>query len=584
MAKQAKKGGGVAAKKTTGSKTERGEGTPSPDPAVRTVAMRYEEKVPVKCIVPTPLNGRDPIDKKSDKWKLMVASVRERGVLEPLILRPHPSTKGMYEEICGFRRLTAAIEADLAHVPARIGDFSDKQAMDLLLAENADREDMKPLELAREFSTALGMGYSAQELAAKRKTSPGQVQRLANLVKLTKPWQDFAAEHDVGQVHLELIARYNKDAQATLFKHLLGDFDRGLERYFLDPQSLAELRKELGRLTHELRLAPWNLKDAALVPKAGACSDCAKRSDREADLFDETTIDPKAQNRARCLDAGCWAGKLVAHQAAMVRELEKEHGGKVLRISTEYEWGEDAKHAKSGNEIAQQYDILKKPAPGAIPAVVVKGNHRDPNAPGQYIDAHVGDVLWLKKKPAAGGSAKGADKSKETAEQKAERARVRVWAEVWKRVEAAVQKADAPIGYYMKPHAMLALVATYGLSYEADVTDASGLFKESDPCGPFDRLAKFCAADTDKLLSWLWVGVRENIARERHYYRFDDADLAEIKLVGALVQVDVEKLRAEVEAEFAQPKKAGSRKDAKAQDADEPEDVEDEEADEEDEG
>jgi ParB family transcriptional regulator, chromosome partitioning protein len=80
----------------------------------------------------------------SEKMEQLVQSVREHGILEPLLVRPLPG--GEYELVAGERRLRAAQYLNLPDVPVVIKDFDDQQALEVSLLENLQREDLNPVE------------------------------------------------------------------------------------------------------------------------------------------------------------------------------------------------------------------------------------------------------------------------------------------------------------------------------------------------------------------------------------------------------------------------------------------------------
>ena len=78
----------------------------------------------------------------------LVESIREKGVLQPLLVRPNPKKEGGYEIIAGERRFRASKKAGLSQVPVIIKDFDDKTALEVALIENLQREDLNAVEEA----------------------------------------------------------------------------------------------------------------------------------------------------------------------------------------------------------------------------------------------------------------------------------------------------------------------------------------------------------------------------------------------------------------------------------------------------
>ena len=81
-----------------------------------------------------------------EKMAQLTASVKEHGILENLLVRPHPTRKGFYQLVAGERRYRASKEAKLTEVPVTVKDLSDEQALAICLVENLQRDDLNPVE------------------------------------------------------------------------------------------------------------------------------------------------------------------------------------------------------------------------------------------------------------------------------------------------------------------------------------------------------------------------------------------------------------------------------------------------------
>ena len=81
-----------------------------------------------------------------DKMVQLTASVKEHGILENLLVRPHPTRKGFYQLVAGERRYRAAKEAKLTEVPVTVKDLTDEEALAISLVENLQRDDLNPVE------------------------------------------------------------------------------------------------------------------------------------------------------------------------------------------------------------------------------------------------------------------------------------------------------------------------------------------------------------------------------------------------------------------------------------------------------
>lgn len=101
-----------------------------------------------------------------ERWEAFQGSIRERGVLQPLLVRPHPPEG--YQVVAGHRRKRAALGAGLKAVPCLVKDLSDREALEMLVVENLEREDLDPVEEARGVRSLIeGCGMAPGEVAAR---------------------------------------------------------------------------------------------------------------------------------------------------------------------------------------------------------------------------------------------------------------------------------------------------------------------------------------------------------------------------------------------------------------------------------
>lgn len=135
-------------------------------------------RLPVGLIAPNPRQPRQAFDEAS--LQALADSVRERGVLQPVLVRPCPG--GSYELIVGERRWRAAQLAGLEVVPAVVAPHEDRESLELALIENMAREDLNPIEEARACSLLV------DELALTREEVGRRVGRsrvaVSNLMRL----------------------------------------------------------------------------------------------------------------------------------------------------------------------------------------------------------------------------------------------------------------------------------------------------------------------------------------------------------------------------------------------------------------
>ena len=152
-----------------------GDAAPDRAGAVRRVAVADLE----------PGHFQPRVDFDPDALAELTLSIRERGILQPLLLRPHPEHSGRFQIIAGERRWRAAGAAGLHDVPAVIGDFSDRDALAAALVENLQREDLNAIEEAEGYRRLIEeFGMTQDALAAavgKSRAHVGNTMRLLRL-------------------------------------------------------------------------------------------------------------------------------------------------------------------------------------------------------------------------------------------------------------------------------------------------------------------------------------------------------------------------------------------------------------------
>ncbi len=128
-------------------------------------ADQREQSLPVEFLAPSPYQLRRIFNE--DDIAELAASVRERGVLQPILVRPHPTRPDHYEIVAGERRWRAAQAAQLDEVPVIIRDLSDEGVLEIALVENIQRADLNPLEEASGYTRLIDEFDHTQESLAK---------------------------------------------------------------------------------------------------------------------------------------------------------------------------------------------------------------------------------------------------------------------------------------------------------------------------------------------------------------------------------------------------------------------------------
>ncbi len=152
-------------------------------------AGRDIRALPIEWIVPGPWQPRRNFD--SDDLKELAASIKSRGLLQPVIVRPHPERNSQYQLIAGERRWRASQIVALHEIPAIISDFGDKEAAELSLIENIQRRDLSVIEEAEGYQALLAKHeYSQQELANIVGKSRSHIANIVRLLSLPQGIRD----------------------------------------------------------------------------------------------------------------------------------------------------------------------------------------------------------------------------------------------------------------------------------------------------------------------------------------------------------------------------------------------------------
>ena len=119
------------------------------------------------------------------------ASIRDKGVLQPILVRPSPKTQGEYEIVAGERRWRAAQQAGLRAIPALVRVLDDDKAFEIAIVENVQREDLNAMEEAQAYQTLMRrMAYTQDKAAAAVGKSRSHVANTLRLLQLPDSVQD----------------------------------------------------------------------------------------------------------------------------------------------------------------------------------------------------------------------------------------------------------------------------------------------------------------------------------------------------------------------------------------------------------
>ncbi len=161
---------------------------------------RSQRRVPIEFLRPNPRNPRKSF--ADTDLEELTASVREKGIVQPILVRRVPGTADSFEIIAGERRWRAAQQAKLHEVPVLIHDVSDKEALELAIVENVQRADLNPLEEATGYQQLIAeFGYTQVALADVIGKSRPHVANTLRLLKLPESVLGFIREGKLSAGH-----------------------------------------------------------------------------------------------------------------------------------------------------------------------------------------------------------------------------------------------------------------------------------------------------------------------------------------------------------------------------------------------
>jgi ParB family chromosome partitioning protein len=258
----------------------------------------------------------------------LASSIRTQGVLSPLLVRP--LTENGFEIIAGARRYRAAQIAEVPTVPVRIVHLSDAAALEAQLVENLIRSEIHPMEEAQGFRALLDLDeprYSIEQIAAKVGKSPVFVASRVKLADLAPAAVEAFYAEEIGVGHALLLAKLPPEQQETAltacYKEDWSGAGQRAKRILLPVRSL-QFWIETNVLLI-LKLAPFDKRDAELVPAAGSCTDCAKRTGHNKLLFSDLG------KSDACTAPNCYQAKIDAHVAKSIAAKPR-----LVQISTAY--------------------------------------------------------------------------------------------------------------------------------------------------------------------------------------------------------------------------------------------------------
>jgi len=156
--------------------------------------------LPTVALKPSKFQPRSQFD--DDKLTNLIDSIREKGIIQPLVVRPLDPGLGTYEIIAGERRWRAARTLNLEQVPVIVREYNDHEALEIALIENIQRDDLTPIEEAEGYQRLLEeFHYTQEQLARSIGKSRSHVANMLRLNQLPPHIKDMIQDGKISAGH-----------------------------------------------------------------------------------------------------------------------------------------------------------------------------------------------------------------------------------------------------------------------------------------------------------------------------------------------------------------------------------------------
>ncbi|MBU2538104.1 MAG: ParB/RepB/Spo0J family partition protein [Proteobacteria bacterium] len=293
-----------------------------------TAQQQTIEQIKLNKIIANPLNPRKNFTGKA--YEDLLASVREKGVLQPIMVRQLPDKK--YEIVFGERRWR--VSCDLAKengglskhaIPAMVRDLDDNEAFEIMTIENLQRNDITELEEANSFKLYIDrMGDEAVPILAERiGINPAYIRRRVKILELPKEVLEAWAQGSLKYGHLEQLTRVGDKKQVKIL------FEWMEEQSRFRHVAVRDLARKIDSESPELKSAFFD------VDKAG-CATCFQNSDVQKSLFGS------ASDAIQCNNPKCFKQKQNNWLKDNWNDFRAKHKLPTngFRFSSDFQWND----------------------------------------------------------------------------------------------------------------------------------------------------------------------------------------------------------------------------------------------------
>jgi len=338
--------------------------------------------VPVTSIQPSKTNAlhREPFELEPASLNELTESIKTNGVIQPVLIRPAEKPDTFYL-VCGERRFVASKLAKLKEIPAFIRDLTEEQAFDLQVVENLQRKDVHPMKEAQGYKALIEANpekNTVQELARRFGKSPEYIAQRLSFNNLIDEMKKEFIEGKMLIGHAMAFSRLTENDQRECW--IKCKIKMGPSEGLYEP--LNTVNSFISQsIIRDLGKAVFNPNDAEMLPSAGACVTCTKRSGDNL-LFSDV------KDKDRCFDGSCFSAKTSIHLVNKIADMKQDnptlavvggHGNHVDSTVKKYLTKNSIRLLK----LFTDYNEAAKSDKGAIKALSVAGNN-------------IGEIVYIK--------------------------------------------------------------------------------------------------------------------------------------------------------------------------------------------
>lgn len=181
-------------------------------------AKRSIQTLPIDKISPNPDQPRRSFDDVA--LEELAASIREKGIIQPLIVREFPNGSGAYQIVAGERRWRAAQLAQLHELPIVIKNFDDTEVLEIAIIENIQRADLNPVDEAAGYRQLMDkFGHTQEALSQALGKSRSHIANVLRLLNLPEPVQTWLEQGKLTAGHARALVGH--DNATDLARHII---------------------------------------------------------------------------------------------------------------------------------------------------------------------------------------------------------------------------------------------------------------------------------------------------------------------------------------------------------------------------